>query len=59
MSTTEAAIARIKQLCLALPEAVEKPFGGHSAPSFRVREKLFVMTSEDGTVMTCKARPGG
>ena len=51
-------MARIKELCLALPEAVEKPFGGHSAPSFRVRDKLFVMTSEDGTAMTCKAPPG-
>ena len=51
-------MARIRELCLALPQAVEKPFGGHSAPSFRVGDKLFVMTSEDGTVMTCKAPPG-
>ena len=51
-------MARIKELCLALPEAVEKPFGGHTAPSFRVHDKLFVMTSEDGTTMTCKAPPG-
>ncbi len=43
---------------MALPEAEEKPFGGHTAPSFRVRDKLFVMTSEDGTSMTMKARPG-
>jgi predicted DNA-binding protein (MmcQ/YjbR family) len=41
-----------------LPEVEEKPFGGHTAPSFRVRDKLFVMTSEDGTYMTMKARPG-
>ena len=58
MNPSERAVARIKELCLALPEAVEKPFGGHSAPSFRVRDKLFVMTSEDGTTMTCKAPPG-
>jgi len=58
MNRSERAVARIKELCLALPEAVEKPFGGHSAPSFRVRDKLFVMTSEDGTTMTCKAPPG-
>ena len=51
-------IDRIRRICLALPEAVEKPFGGHTAPSFRVRDKLFVMTSEDGTSMTCKALPG-
>ena len=51
-------IARIRSICLALPEAVEQPFGGHTAPSFRVRDKLFVMISEDRTRMTCKAPPG-
>jgi predicted DNA-binding protein (MmcQ/YjbR family) len=51
-------IARIRALCLALPEAVEQPFGGHTAPSFRVGGKLFVMTSEDGATMTFKAPPG-
>jgi len=51
-------ISRVRSVCLALPEAVEKPFGGHTAPSFRVREKLFVVTSEDGRSMTCKAGPG-
>jgi predicted DNA-binding protein (MmcQ/YjbR family) len=49
---------RVQELCLALPEAEEKPFGGHTAPSFRVRDRMFVMTSEDGTYMTMKARPG-
>jgi predicted DNA-binding protein (MmcQ/YjbR family) len=52
------ALRRIREICLALPEAEEKPFGGHTAPAFRVRDKLFVMTSEDGTAMTVKARPG-
>jgi predicted DNA-binding protein (MmcQ/YjbR family) len=28
------------------------------APSFRIRDKLFVMTSEDGRSMTFKAGPG-
>ena len=51
-------ISRLRAVCLAFPEAIEKSFGGHSAPSFRVRDKLFVMTSEDGRTMTCKARPG-
>ncbi|HLK57628.1 MAG TPA: MmcQ/YjbR family DNA-binding protein [Chthonomonadaceae bacterium] len=51
-------ITRIRALCLALPEAVEQPFGGHTAPSFRVRGKFFVMLSEDRTQMTCKAPPG-
>ena len=51
-------IERLRALCLALPEVEEKPFGGHTAPAFRVRDKLFVMTSEDGTTMNCKGRPG-
>lgn len=52
------ALVRIREICLSLPEVVEKPFGGHTAPSFRVRDKLFVMTSEDGLSMTFKAGPG-
>jgi hypothetical protein len=51
-------IERLRAICLQFPEATEKSFGGHTAPSFRVRDKLFVMTSEDGTSMTCKAPPG-
>ncbi|MFI0371861.1 MmcQ/YjbR family DNA-binding protein [Actinomadura sp. 1N219] len=52
------ALSRIREICLSLPEATEKPFGGHTAPSFRVRDKLFVMTSEDGLSMTLKAGTG-
>lgn len=52
------AIERIRVICMALPEAEEKPFGGHTAPSFRVKDKLFVTTYEDGSAMTCKAAPG-
>lgn len=52
------AVERLRALCLALPGAVEKPFGGHTAPSFRVGDKLFVMVSEDRTAMTCKGAPG-
>lgn len=48
----------LRGICLSLPEAAEKPFGGHTAPSYRVRDKLFVMTSEDGLSMTFKAGPG-
>ena len=51
-------IMRIREICLSLPEVTEKPFGGHSAPSFRVRDKLFVMTSEDGLSVTFKAGAG-
>ena len=56
--STEATIERLRTICLALPEVEEKPFGGHTAPAFRVRDKLFVMTSEDGTTMNCKGAPG-
>jgi hypothetical protein len=52
------AIARIRAVCLDLPEVVEKPFGGHTAPAFRVRDKLFVFTSEDGSFLTMKAPKG-
>lgn len=50
--------ARIREICLSFPEVAEKPFGGHTAPSYRVRDKLFVMTGEDGLSMTFKAAPG-
>jgi hypothetical protein len=51
-------MARIRAICLALPEVTERSFGGHTAPAFRVRDKLFVMTSEDGTSMTMKGDRG-
>lgn len=58
MSPRRSPIERIRAVCLALPEAEERPFGGHTAPAFRVRDKFFVMTSEDGTSMTAKAPKG-
>jgi predicted DNA-binding protein (MmcQ/YjbR family) len=50
----------LREICLALPEAVEKPFGGHDTPGFRVRDKFFAMGSEgDGRASVwCKAPPG-
>ncbi|HUC06098.1 MAG TPA: MmcQ/YjbR family DNA-binding protein [Acidimicrobiales bacterium] len=56
-STTR--VARIRQICLGLPEAVEKPFALHeSAPGFRVRDKFFVMCNEDASVVNLKAPKG-
>ena len=49
---------RVREICLALPEAVEKSFGGHTSPAFRVRDKMFVMVSEDRTSMTFKGAAG-
>jgi hypothetical protein len=51
-------IERVRAVCLSLPEVEERSFGGHTAPAFRVRDKIFVMTSEDGSSMTMKAPPG-
>jgi predicted DNA-binding protein (MmcQ/YjbR family) len=54
-------IERVRAICLALPDAVEKPFGGHTAPGFRVRDKFFAMCSgEEGSrgELWCKAPPG-
>src|SRR5262245_25153455 len=38
-------LAKIRQICLALPEATEKEAWG--APTFRVRDKLFAMYADD------------
>ncbi|HEY3688177.1 MAG TPA: MmcQ/YjbR family DNA-binding protein [Streptosporangiaceae bacterium] len=54
----EDVLARLREICLALPEAVEKPFGGHSSPAFRIRDKLFAMVGEDGGDLWLKAGPG-
>ena len=53
------ALARLREICLALPEANEQLFGGHTTPTWRVRDKIFVMLSEDeGGSVWCKAAPG-
>ena len=51
-------VAHLRRICLALPEAAEKPFGGHTSPAFRVRDKLFLVLSEDGGHVSVKAAPG-
>lgn len=40
-------IARVRMLCLALPEAVERPMEHHTSPSFRIRDKIFTMVEQD------------
>ncbi|HEX3500281.1 MAG TPA: MmcQ/YjbR family DNA-binding protein [Stellaceae bacterium] len=49
---------RLRRICLALPEAVEKETW--EIPTFRVRDKIFAMhTSDDGRPsLWCKAPPG-
>jgi hypothetical protein len=49
---------RLRAICLALPEAVERETW--ELPTFRVREKIFCMfPGQDGVaVLWCKAPPG-
>jgi len=52
-------LERLRTICLALPEATEQVFGGHTTPTWRVRDKIFAMLSEDeGGSVWCKAAPG-
>jgi hypothetical protein len=50
----------LRKICLAFPEAEEKVFGGLTTPTYRVRDKIFVMESGDGArpAFWCKAPPG-
>jgi hypothetical protein len=53
-------IARLRRICLELPEAAEEPFGGHVAPAWRVRGKIFAMSrgEDKPTDVWCKAGAG-
>lgn len=54
----EAVVARLRAICLALPEAKEKEAWGD--PTFRVRDRIFAMTKAgDGRLsLWAKAPPG-
>jgi predicted DNA-binding protein (MmcQ/YjbR family) len=44
---------------MALPEVVEKPFGGHTSPALRVRDKIFVFCHQEGRdAINFKGAPG-
>jgi predicted DNA-binding protein (MmcQ/YjbR family) len=49
---------RLREICLALPEAAEKETWGEA--TFRVRDKIFAVAAvEEGrATMSCKAPPG-
>jgi hypothetical protein len=51
-------LARLREICLAFPEAVEA--GGVGAPSFKVNGKIFAMQHRmaDRPSLWCKALPG-
>jgi predicted DNA-binding protein (MmcQ/YjbR family) len=57
-NSTEDALRRLREICLALPEAAEKETW--EIATFRVRDKIFAMQmGYDGRFgMTCKAPPG-
>jgi hypothetical protein len=57
MSSTDAE-HRLRHICLALPEAMEKETWGD--PTFRIRDKIFAMAKfGDGRASVwCKAPPG-
>ena len=51
-----AALDRLRAICLELPEAVEKETW--EIPTFRVRDKIFAMAHEVGTVWCGRAARG-
>jgi predicted DNA-binding protein (MmcQ/YjbR family) len=57
------ALERLRRICMALPEASEDTFGGHTTPTFRVRGRIFAMLARDGdrerAAVWCKAPAGG
>lgn len=55
---TPEALSRLRTICLALPEAVEKETWEH--PTFRIRDKIFAMVhATDGRLgVWCKAPAG-
>ena len=58
MKRPTAALTRLRAICLGLPEAVERETW--DIPTFRVRNKIFVMATTDngGPALWCKAPPG-
>jgi predicted DNA-binding protein (MmcQ/YjbR family) len=50
-------LERLRAICLALPEAVEKETWGEA--TFRVRDKIFALGKYEGeSTLCCKAPPG-
>ena len=58
MLTPAQTLTRVRRICLALPEAMEKTAWGW--PTFRVRDRIFVMFVNDhhgDDRLASKARP--
>lgn len=58
MKNGETATDRLRGICMALPEAHEQVFGGHTKPTWRVRGKIVAMMSEHAEVVNFKGQPG-
>ena len=58
MKRHTAPLTRLRAICLALPEAIERETW--DIPTFRVRNKIFVMATTDNGApsLWCKAPPG-
>lgn len=56
--TQTSPLERLREICLALPEATEQETWGH--PTFRVRDKIFAGYGEEEgrQTLTCKAPSG-
>src|SRR3954451_24342069 len=58
VSTPEPSVDRLRAICLALPEAVEKETW--SDPTFRVRDRIFALVRQgDGRLSFWVQGPGG
>ena len=54
---------RVREICSALPECEERPFGGHTDPAWRVRGKIFAQYVDNAYYggrpsLVCKVAPG-
>ena len=53
------AYRKVGKICLAFPEVENKPFGGHTAASYRVNDKIFCGTGQTTRPrITMKGGPG-
>ena len=53
------AYRKVGKICLALPEVENKPFGGHTTPCYRVKDKIFCGTRQARRPgINLKAAPG-
>jgi predicted DNA-binding protein (MmcQ/YjbR family) len=53
------AYRKVGKICMAFPQVENKPFGGHTTPCYRVKDKIFCGTGQAGRpFINFKAAPG-